>query len=94
MLLTAAEAAAQVGRQRSTIRYWVHRGWLTARSTVCGAQLFDLADVFAAERDARRRLQQARRDGGWPRRVAHGPAGQNGPNTCKVTMGRNATTRP
>ena len=48
-LLTARQAAEQLGRDRATIHRWVEQGHLEPAMTCgCGAYLFDPADVARA----------------------------------------------
>lgn len=79
VLVTAAEAAVEVGRSRTTIRDWVAAGRLTPKTRgPRGLQRFELADVFAAERAARQSLALARHTGGGRRRA---------PLACEVPTG-------
>jgi len=50
VLLTAAEAAVEVGVRPATLRQWVHLGRLAPAGKRGRAHVFWLADVFAAER--------------------------------------------
>jgi transposase-like protein len=51
-LVPAALAAREVGVAQSTLRKWVHLGWLVAAGKRGRAHVFRLEDVFAAERAA------------------------------------------
>ncbi|MFG2138026.1 helix-turn-helix domain-containing protein [Streptomyces sp. NPDC048650] len=54
-LLTGALAALEAGVSAATVRKWVQQGHLHPADKRGRAQLFRLEDVFAAERNTRRR---------------------------------------
>ncbi|GGS87574.1 hypothetical protein GCM10010156_52590 [Planobispora rosea] len=54
-LWTAEEAAAEVGVEVATIYNWVRRGYLTHAGTRGRRKLFRLADVFACEKNRKRK---------------------------------------
>lgn len=60
-LFTAAEAAEEVGVERSTIYAWVHRGLLTHAGKRGHEKLFRISEVFAVEatRDRKKRRRSA-----------------------------------
>ncbi|MFJ9685703.1 hypothetical protein ACIRRX_08455 [Streptomyces bacillaris] len=59
-LVTGALAAHEAGVTPATIRKWVQLGHLSPAGRRGRAHTFRLADVFAAERAARRRTPTAR----------------------------------
>lgn len=60
VLVTAAEAAAEVGVKPQTIYVWVSRGYLAPATTPGARRLYRLSDVFAVEasRDHKRRKRR------------------------------------
>lgn len=52
-LLTTAEAATFCRRSPATIRWWVHKGWLTPHGTTNRTNLFLDTDVITADNTAR-----------------------------------------